>query len=1249
MPEDIIIGFTNKPHYVPIGKLADGTPIFKYSPPPPKPKPYTESFKEGFKPHRENPDEKDESVKLYNQSVNVDDGDMSEFLETFADQEEKDRVRAEYQPDHHEIETPITEDKTGVLDYFNELEPDRKKAEEMSDTSAYLMLFQLNEEQEKEKRARIKQLQERRQLAIEEDDRIKAENGQLFANFLVTLSKTEWEYNKKITEHIQQVEKDLLEAYKHILKEEDYEELYTDHAEYKIIVHPDVRAVVITNKDNGVAATFNYYGLLQDKPTISGYKLRMYSMSRDEEATQRFLRAHSNIDKCCIGIITHRHTTYDLRTGQIIENETFVISKFDPEMVSAEECDVVYESTNNAPWHGSLVWYSGQKSAGLGTGGYHPHDNLSGHGAGPHYPIQGDGWRTLDPEGVDRKGLRDGNGVQYFGREMTTSYGGDLELSPVSDLVYNRAVTGRGGYIVSETGRASGTFLNVDSGCLVEDIWLKREMPTEEPGGGALNALGGGFKGTFGISYRTVTGPQAYNTALYAPLTGFSQYSGHSILTATDSVCAEPGTDFQEVTGHLWFRHFDRTPLQLTGIQILEDYESNVNAAQGVTQVRAGEFVPPGPLGVKQTNTGERHPQGRQNTTSKIFWVQLRDLSAGDPDVLHGSGKNNNPGASFGEETFESFGSKHDQRTRAMNIPVNKYNIRHFGLSADMSNHERTERRMVDAIPIRIQSRHHGYFTINHCTASSTGTMADIVGYDTQYDGSGFRPMQNVKFLKDGPPNGAFKGHGRVRRRFRTTARVLSGAHTLYSGYGVASSSTRWAIMPDGHFGGIATMEVERLSGVYGDVTVRVCMSGARPPFRTGEPGYTEYAGIVSATFCPQHPLHVGWRDGDRWGREPGQGQYVTFPGPQGTPPTIPGWPSDLPLPEPVGWRAGGPGLYLDDYRPDELGLAEPTVHPRNQPIASGARKHPYQKRLGHAVREIAYRRTSRFVRDNIHNTPISDVDGYNLSGAFAQTGDPLSADIGTLTWAHGESGKKHIQFAAGDTWAAWAGCQGYQFGMHAGDGSDASGDEGGVTWANDVSNPKEMLCLSGIRWCSIFLSFTEGPCNLLDTHSLSGGYQANTLSVQRSNETGELPNADGDSAFTWGQGDIIYPTVTAGPYPGWFSNSVDFQNSDEAGPVGVWSTYKGTVCSVIACQKHGRDKATGGYPGSPAGVTTPQSAAKHQVGHNVYNDDEYFFPKQTEFIGSSARPFFLGISGWDLNWKNDTEAYPGADGQEPG
>ena len=37
----------------------------------------------------------------------------------------------------------------------------RKKAEEMSDTSAYLMLFQLNEEQEKEKRARIKQLQER--------------------------------------------------------------------------------------------------------------------------------------------------------------------------------------------------------------------------------------------------------------------------------------------------------------------------------------------------------------------------------------------------------------------------------------------------------------------------------------------------------------------------------------------------------------------------------------------------------------------------------------------------------------------------------------------------------------------------------------------------------------------------------------------------------------------------------------------------------------------------------------------------------------------------------------------------------------------------------------------------------------------------------------------------------------------------------------------------------------------------------
>ena len=238
-----------------------------------------------------------------------------------------------------------------------------------------------------------------------------------------------------------------------------------------------------------------------------------------------------------------------------------------------------------------------------------------------------------------------------------------MELSASNNIIHNRGVTGRGGYIVSETGRASGTFLNADSGCLIEDIWLKREMPTEALPDGSQPPPGG-FYGTFGISYRTVTGPDAYNTVLYAPLTGFSQYSGHSLLTASNSVCAEAGVDFTALTGELWFRSHDRTPLQLTGIQVLEDYESNVNAAKGTSDVRHGEFVSPGPLDVLQTNTGARHLSARQNTTSKIFWIQLRDLSGSS--TADAGPLNDNPGSSV-IPSYQTFNNRDDTRVRPMN------------------------------------------------------------------------------------------------------------------------------------------------------------------------------------------------------------------------------------------------------------------------------------------------------------------------------------------------------------------------------------------------------------------------------------------------------------------------------------------------------------------------------------------------------------------------------------------------------
>ena len=257
MSQNTIIGYTDKEFYVLVGKLADGRPVYVFD----------DQLKKNTLSHREQLRQKEQTllyerrqkaVEDYNTQSNVVPNNPNEMLYKLHEEEEKERqIQARrdtlrYITHEPPEDTVINEDSPSILDYYKEV---KQQVEKKENTSCYLMLFQLDEEQQKQKRDRIKTLQEQHQRAIEEEDRQRADNGKLFVQYLETLSRLEWEYNEQITEHIQALEAELLDAYKHILNEEEYEDLYTDHAEFDIKVHPNVRAVQVTNKDNHVTYT----------------------------------------------------------------------------------------------------------------------------------------------------------------------------------------------------------------------------------------------------------------------------------------------------------------------------------------------------------------------------------------------------------------------------------------------------------------------------------------------------------------------------------------------------------------------------------------------------------------------------------------------------------------------------------------------------------------------------------------------------------------------------------------------------------------------------------------------------------------------------------------------------------------------------------------------------------------------------------------------------------------------------------
>ena len=1103
MPQDTIIGYTDKEFYVLRGKLADGTPVYVFDA---QLKKNTLAHREHLRQEKEKLlyEQRKKVVEDYNTRSDVAPNDPNEMLSKLHEEEEKERQiparkdTLKYIVHEPAEDTVVNEDSPSILDYYKEV---KQEVQEKADTCCYLMMFQLDEQQRKEKRARIKHLQEQRQRAIEEDDRKRLQNADKYERMLNTLSRLEFDYHIQIREYVMNLEAELLEAYKHILQEEDYEELYTDDAEYDIVIHADVRAVVITNKDNNVTGTFNYYGNLQQNPEISGYKLRLYSMSKDEEETARFLRQNNNIREACVGIITHRHTTYDLRTGEIIENETFVVTKFDPEIVSTQECqNEIYNEANlpgldMLPDAGKLVWSSGPTVSSYPGRGYGSSDKA-----------------FLDPEGV--------------GGDVRASYGG------------LPGVSGRGGYIISETDRASSTFIHVTSGSgEIQDIWLQRVAPVNRRYHGGGVYLGAG-KGS--IKYRTITGPQAADTAIYpdryADILGFK--SGHAMLTAVDALCAEPGVDFSVTSGTLvWesgqingYNIVDGDDVvssgwrQLTGIKILENFESEgrmyddynggVGPVSGIThvhndtsmtspgQTRSARSVDPIPYGDNPYNF-------RNRAIDKIFWVQLRDMTFAGTDAF-------SLGTTI-ETTADSYPLSTVQHTESYKVrqfgkPVYQNNMRWFGLSSQVyfnngyidyndyfdikqQGHSTyksivSARETVDSIPIRIPSRHHGFLTISYGIGSATGLMGSSLwsSDDNEFE-DGTMALDRNEEEGTGPTY--------------SIAHFVSAKNTMYTGYGDPTNTSggknkNWTIIPDGSTGGLCVLGVSRLSGCYGKITVRVILSAGIPNFSNSK--YSGVAGIPN-----QSTTHSAAANG------------------------VTAW----------GWCGGGPGTYAGDN----------TTRMSRTGLIGTDHREIYFKRMYYDVGTAGATYGSIEADADWRIPPYGPVvNGYPLSAVDSYKTDPLSANIGVLQWDHGEMGTKHIILEAGNM---------------------RNGTKGN-------SDSTENLGLQMTRWGCVFLSYSLDKGPFLE------------------------------------DGNVLSPWIS-GRDPNDSNNSPDpsFLQSNDGSPAGAGAgvlTMTPTLCCVLANQGHGRDKGTG------------------QLGHNIYNDDQFL---NTSFVGSSANPFFIGISGW--------------------
>ena len=329
MKKDIIIGYTEEQYYVPIGKLADGTPIYKYTPPPaPDPKVLYEKRKK--------------AVEDYNAHVDIKSNDPNEMLSKLHEEEEKERqleeekryrenIRAQQQRDVVQENINETPSTGGVMDYFI---ASKDKEHDEVETYNYLDLFIKEESKQKADQFRADSIHAQHETVLAEEDKRREASANKYELFLQSLKEEELEELREFEQLVEERELQLKKVYDQILVSEDEVPLFTVPDDLDVQIDGDSNNVTVTNTKNGTEKSFNYIGDLKSVE-VKGYRLTMYSVVRGDK--------EYGIIKESYSFITHRHIVYDLRTLSIISRESFAVSKLDPTSISKDDPDVYYE------------------------------------------------------------------------------------------------------------------------------------------------------------------------------------------------------------------------------------------------------------------------------------------------------------------------------------------------------------------------------------------------------------------------------------------------------------------------------------------------------------------------------------------------------------------------------------------------------------------------------------------------------------------------------------------------------------------------------------------------------------------------------------------------------------------------------------------------------------------------------------------------------------------------------------------
>ena len=329
--DKIITERTDDPNYEFFGKLSDGTPIYKYNPPPPPDPKILKEVRE----------RKKQIVSKYNKSVTIDKCDTSEFLTLFKNEEAKESAQKATKQQIAEkriaIDNKFEEHKPSnshVLDYFNKpIEEEVKHANEEIPEN-YLDLFKQEEVDEKAEEERLSNIREQHEAVILEENKKRQASAKKYEDFQQSLKEAELNELRAFEQLVEEREILLKQQYDTILVHEKKIPLFTTPGDLRIKIHKDSNNVTVTNTSNGEHKNFNYIGDLQSAD-IKEYRLILYSIVKDSK--------QYGIIKEGYNYTTHRHTVYNLKTSEIISRESYVVSKVDPASISKDDPEIYAE------------------------------------------------------------------------------------------------------------------------------------------------------------------------------------------------------------------------------------------------------------------------------------------------------------------------------------------------------------------------------------------------------------------------------------------------------------------------------------------------------------------------------------------------------------------------------------------------------------------------------------------------------------------------------------------------------------------------------------------------------------------------------------------------------------------------------------------------------------------------------------------------------------------------------------------